>query len=387
MSSTGTQLLKVTESEALIESSFRRLLASIESEREKIRSTWLQIEEESSNTGNELQRLKQDTQEWCNAERTKIQTEWKRLDKLREKMSVLWPQNKSDVLKINCCGQFFELPKAALVNVENSYLNHMFSEAFISNIPMDSEGNFFLDFNPFCFDMIAKYLISLQSIPDTLLPPVPPEQQQNMDLLVEALQLKQFLKVNKVMSKHSTSLKVAGNRIEATHAGWQISCAERPLPMSGASYFEVKVLKNPDAKTGGLAVGVCGHIPTDHTELNSIRFPRAIFYNSHNGLVGEDIATENVQKGIKLVEGSVIGIRHDVQTRALSWYHNRVLLGTCTLKLDSLERMRVLYPVFALFTSDQKIEVDFLAASPAGTRASAAKAEASKTGAVGALTN
>mmetsp|Transcript_120580 Transcript_120580/g.257517 ORF Transcript_120580/g.257517 Transcript_120580/m.257517 type:complete len:385 (-) Transcript_120580:71-1225(-) len=381
MTSTGSAFLKVTESEALIESSFRRLLASIESEREKIRSTWAQIEDESSNTTNELSRLKQDTQEWCQAERNKIQNEWKRLDKLREKMSVLQPCDKSEVLKINCCGTYFELPKASLCNIEGSYLNHMFSEAFVQNIPTDHEGNFFLDFNPFCFDIIVKYLITLQARPDSSIPPIPPEQQQNMDLLVESLKLKPFLRMNAIMPRHATSLRVSGLVVEATHSGWQVISAERPLPMSGASYFEVTVLANPDQKKGGLAFGVCGHIPTGQ-EIHSIRFPRAVTYSSHNGLVGEDIAVENVAKGIKLVEGSVFGIKHDVHARTLQWFHNRVLLGVCSLKPESLERMRVLYPVFALYTPGQKIQVDFSATSPAHSRTKKSTAPGAGVGAL-----
>ena len=45
--------------------------------------------------------------------------------------------------------------------------------------------------------------------------------------------------------------------------------AEQPLPVSTSSYFEVKVLHNPDTR-GGLALGVCGHLPSG-TETHSIR--------------------------------------------------------------------------------------------------------------------
>eukprot|EP00913_Durusdinium_trenchii_P035581 g33297.t1 len=47
------------------------------------------IEEEQQVTGDDLARLKLDTEEWCRAERLKIENEWKRLDRLRERMSDL----------------------------------------------------------------------------------------------------------------------------------------------------------------------------------------------------------------------------------------------------------------------------------------------------------
>ena len=50
---------------------------------------------------------------------------------------------------------------------------------------------------------------------------------------------------------------------------FQVLGAEQPLPVSTCSYFEVKVLHNPDTR-GGLALGVCGHLPSG-TETHSIR--------------------------------------------------------------------------------------------------------------------
>ena len=50
---------------------------------------------------------------------------------------------------------------------------------------------------------------------------------------------------------------------------FQVLGAEQPLPVSTSSYFEVKVLHNPDTR-GGLALGVCGHLPSG-TETHSIR--------------------------------------------------------------------------------------------------------------------
>merc|ERR1719210_3107001 len=97
--------------------------------------------------------------------------------------------------------------------------------------------------------------------PDCPIPPIPIEQQQNMDLLCETLKLKPFLYDTKINLSHKTSLKVHGNVIHSTHEGWQVISAQHSIRMSGISYFEVKVLENPGDKKGGLAIGVMGHVP------------------------------------------------------------------------------------------------------------------------------
>lgn len=364
----GTQegtIIKVNENEAVIESSFRRLLASIEAEREKIRSTWNQIEQEQSATASELKRLKDETEEWCYEEQQKITAEWKRLDKLRERMSVLWP-SETEVLEINCSGAMFYLPKSALCSIEGSYLNHMFSDAFVQDVPQDSQGNFFLDFNPYCFKFVVDYLKKLRENPEHQPPPIPPEHQQNMDVLAEALRLKPFIRENRMNPTHGTSLKVNGDTVTAKHPGWQVISSEWPLSMASSSYFEIKIQANPDTK-GGLAVGLMGHIPKGG-ELHTIRLNSAVLYVSNNGLIGDIYQNENVEKGICLMEGAVVGIRHDVLTRTVHWYHNKVLIGSCVFKPESLDKILTLYPIFALWVPGTQIQIDFNAKCPSSTK-------------------
>ncbi len=62
---------------------------------------------------------------------------------------------------------------------------------------------------------------------------------------------------------------VCNRYISAFRFLFQVLGAEQPLPVSTSSYFEVKVLHNPDTR-GGLALGVCGHLPSG-TETHSIR--------------------------------------------------------------------------------------------------------------------
>jgi len=357
---------RVSEHEALIESSFRRLIASIESEREKIRGTWTQIDEEEEATEDDLARLKLDTEEWCNAERQKVENEWKRLDRLRERMSVLWPADK-EVLEINCSGTLFFLPKRLLCNIEGSYLNHMFSAAYVQNVPRDEEDRFFLDFNPTCFGIIVAWLMQSEHKRDTPPPYVPESQQMNMDILAEALNLRPFMRRNTIMKNHGTSLVVTDNFVEATHMGWSVIAAEHPISMAGNTYWEVKILNNPDPVTDRMAFGVCAHVPTG-TEAHQIRLKDSVLYNSNVGLIGPAVETSTIEQKLSFATGNTMGIRHDVKNRTLHFWFNKLSIGSCTLSQDALERMHVMYPVFAMHVPGQKIEVDFSLTGPTGSR-------------------
>jgi hypothetical protein len=342
------------------------LLASIESEREKIRVTWQNIDDERQGTAAELERLRQDTEEWCYGEREKIDGEWKRLDKLKDRMSVLWPDHAAENLSINCSGTLFSIPKAILCSIEGSFLNHMFSDAFIQNIPRDADRNFFLDFNPYCFDLIIKYLRARREKPDAPPPIAPPEHQQNMDMLCEALKLKAFMPINRINPSHGTSLKVSGKEgrytIETTHPGWQVISSLYPIPMANTAFFEVNVLANSEAR-GGLAIGICGHIPQG-PELHSVRLNDSVMYNSSIGLIGDAFASDNVSKGIVLGEGCSFSIKHDVNTHRVEWFYNRMSIGHASLRVQSLEKLLHIYPVVGLAAVGQKVEINFTALAP-----------------------
>jgi len=377
----ATQLPVVTENEALIESSFRKLLSSIESERERIRGSWQQIEQERDSTTTELERIRNETQEWCYNETAKIETEWKRLDRLSEAMGNLWPEptevpskanvppggfvdNKGNlVLDINCSGTMFTLRRSTLCGIEGSYLAHMFSDAFINEIPKDTEGRFYLDYNPHCFAIVADYLQMRRLKADAPVPSVPINQQHNMDMLAEALKLKPFLTENKISTVHGTSLVVTDNVIQAMHPGWQVISSQHPFPVAVSAYVEIKVLENPDA-LGGLAFGVCGHIPTGK-EVHSIRINGSVLYNSNNGLIGDAVGENNVVQGVPFREGSILGLKHDVDTHSIMLYHNRTSIGTISFKPEWADRMQSLYPVFALYVPGQTLSVDFNAKAPA----------------------
>lgn len=352
---------RINDNEALIESSFRRLLASIESEREKLRSTWGDLEEEQGGVQDNLARLRADTEEYCEMERQKIDSDWKRLDHLRERFSVLWPED-AQLLELNVSGVLMSLPKNALTSIQGSYLNHMFSDAFIEQVPLDSQKRFFLDFNPICFGVIVDYLKDRRTRHDAPIPEVPPEEQQNMDVLIEALKLKPFMLKNSISKAVRTSLEIKGNVIEATMTGWQVVAAERPLSMAGPTYFELRVLTNPDAK-GGLAVGLCAHKPTG-SEIHNIRLKNSVMYCSGSGLSGDCYCAENVPKGIHLGDGQSIGIRHDPTSHTLEWYHNRLKVGACAFRPEIMHNLGQMYPVFACYVPGQKIEADFEIGSP-----------------------
>mmetsp|Transcript_22573 Transcript_22573/g.52569 ORF Transcript_22573/g.52569 Transcript_22573/m.52569 type:complete len:367 (+) Transcript_22573:115-1215(+) len=349
------------ENDPMIEASFRRLISAMESERDRIRGTWQQVEQEKLTTTAELDRLRRETEEWCFAEKQKIEAEWRRLDALAENMRSFWPDT-SQLLHINCSGTKYTIPRSTLCCLEDSHLARMFSDDFIQEIPRDSDGRFFLDFNGQCFAIIIEYLQNRRLKPDCPIPVVPGSQQDNMDMLAQALKLKPFLRENRINPSHATSLQVKGNVVAATHPGWQVISSEHPLPVAHPSYFEVNVLANPDVK-GGLAVGVCGKIPTG-SEVHSIRLQNAILYNSSNGLLGDCYDDINVDRAVQLVEGSSFGVRYDPSTFMLSFFQNRSPIGTVKVKEEKVPHMTSLYAVLALYVPEQTVEVDFHAKPP-----------------------
>jgi len=367
MASSG--VLSGTDNEVLIESSYRQLLATINVEREKIRSSHADTDRERSRSEATFRAERREIEEYSNVERQKIDIEWKRLDKLRERMSMRWPDpGASENIEINCSGKLFTLPRRLIASIEGSHLNHMFSDAYVASIPLDAEGRFYLDFNPFCFGLMMDYLHLRCDRPDAVPPPVSPDQQQNMDMLADALDLKAFMPINKPFPGHGSSLKLSSGSaegrsvIEAGHPGWQVIGGAYPLPMASIAYFEVNVVANSEAR-GGLAVGICSHIPQG-SEIHTIRLVDSIMYNSAVGLIGDSFAAENVTKGIVLAEGSCFGIKYDAYSRRLEFFFNRVSIGTAALKVQCHEKFQQIYPVVALNTKGQKIDVNFLANSP-----------------------
>lgn len=361
-------MLRAVETDAMMESSFRRLMAAIEEEREQIRNTLQQLQIDRETTAAELDQLREDTEVWCANEKMKIDAEWKRLDRLSEKMADIWP-NKTEVLKINCSGTIYEVPRGTLCCIEGSYLAELFDEENSNTIKPDADGFYYLDINPQCFALIVEYLLNRRLRVDAPVPVVPQQQKLNMELLAEAWQLKPFLRENRINPVHKTSLHVQqpGNIIEAMHPGWQLISSQHPLPLANPYYFEVKVLRNPGSGTsGGLAIGVCNRIPQG-PEMHSIRLPGSIMYNSGNGIIGDVFEYEYVDKvlgGCELAEESVMGVRHDVMSHSLQWYFNGQLIGVVPFKEECLESMRLLFPVFAMYVPGQQIQVEFRSAHP-----------------------
>lgn len=362
-----SQGLRAVESDAQMESSFRRLLAAVEGEREEIRGSWSQLQDDRESTAAELEDLRQQTEDWCASEKAKIDAEWKRLDRLSEKMADLWPK-KFEIMKINCMGTVYEVPRSTLCSIEGSFLAELFSEENSHQIRPDANGCYYLDINPHCFALVIDYLLNRRLRIDAPLPVVPKSQQLNMELLAEAWNLKPFLKVNRLNTMHGTSLHVNGNTIRATHPGWQVISAQFPMPLANPYYFEVTILKNPAAgSSGGLAVGVMGHSPQG-PEVHTIRLPSSVMYNSNNGVLSDVVDQadiDNVRKGVVLKEGSTMGVRHDPASHSLQFFFNGLSIGTAAIKEDCMDRMRDLFPVVALYVPDQVVQVEFRAAPKA----------------------
>lgn len=350
------------DSTAEIRPSFQRLVTALESERDQINAQLEEIDQTRIMSTNELMNLRRQTEEWCSNEKAKIDKEWARLDNLSDRMRQFFPDTL-EIVNINCSGTAFTLPRSTLCSLQDSKLAVMFSDPFINNIPKDPEGKFYVDFNPECFSIVVDYLRNRRLRPDAPVPTVPAVHQQSMDLLAEALNLQPFMNENQVSPIHKTSLYVNGNVIQAMHPGWQVISAAIPLPLAKSSYFEVKILANPNT-SGGLAIGVCGHVPSGD-EVHSIHLSDSVLYNSHNGLVGDCCEiNDDVRKGVQLKQGDVFGIRCEISKHGLIWYHNHQPIGASIIKEDFVDKMQTVYPVFAMYAPDTRIQVDFKAQLP-----------------------
>jgi hypothetical protein len=357
----ATTFLKAIPDDALVETAFRRLVSSFESEKDRLRQTATKVDQEREYATAEVTQIRQANDDWCYDKNQKIEAEWKRLDKLNDRLSTFWPVDAKPPIEIKCSGKVFVLSQQVLCSIKGSALAEMFSDDFIHRIPTDPEGKYVLDFNPVCFSYVVDYLMNRRLRPDAPTPIIPREQQQSMEMLAEELRLTPFLRVNAVSAFHNTSLAVVGNTITATHPAWQVAPAIHPLSSIRTTHFSVKILSNPDPK-GALGIGICGHIPKAQ-EVHSIHLTNSAMYVSDSGLVGDLPSKEDISNAKKepqpLIAGSVLVVGYNPQQKVISWYLNGNLIATATIPPEQVDKYRTVYPVFALYIPDQKIQVVF----------------------------
>eukprot|EP00928_Gymnodinium_smaydae_P053742 TRINITY_DN37669_c0_g1_i1.p1 TRINITY_DN37669_c0_g1~~TRINITY_DN37669_c0_g1_i1.p1 ORF type:complete len:368 (-),score=96.00 TRINITY_DN37669_c0_g1_i1:72-1175(-) len=356
-------LLTAVEGEVLVEPAFRRLLSALESEKDRLRGTSQQLEQEREATVSELARIKQQSDEWCLRETQKVETHWEQLKRTNDRLSQFFPENAGFPIDIKCSGRFFTLSQTLLDGVKGSALAQMFSPEFEARIPRDSEGRYLLDFNPECFELIVQYMQNKRLRADAPVPIVPKEQQKSMELLAEELRIPAFLTPNQMAQVHCTSLQVNGNIVLATHPGWQVVTSQRPLSNAKASYVEMRVLSNQDPK-GGLALGLCGYIPKGD-QVHTIALPGAVLFISGHGLMGDVCETEEDGKiaGMPasdlLHAGSVFGIGYDPATRHITWFLNGSRVGDTRIRDDCADKMKTTYLAVGMFCPDQKLDINF----------------------------
>lgn len=363
----ASYFLKAIENDALVETAFRRLMSSFESEKDKLRTTASKVDMDREYATHAITQMRKEKDDWCYKNNQYIDEEWKRLDKLTDRLATFWPEDAKPPIEIKCSGQLFVVSQQVLCSIKGSALSEMFSDDFLPRLPTDPEGRYVLDFNPICFRYVVDYLMNRRLRPDAPTPIIPREQQASMELLAEELRLTPFLRVNEVSPFHNTSLAVVGNSIEATHPSWQVAPAAYPLSVVRTTHFVVTVINNPDPK-GALAVGVCGHIPKG-AEVHSIHLTRSAMYVSNSGLVGDIPSDKEKEEAIKepLAHGSQLVVGYDPEKKQVSWYSkegnaagNGRWLATATIPPElAAEECRTVYPVFALYIPDQKIQVSF----------------------------
>merc|ERR1712110_1054621 len=114
--------LKSIENDALVETAFRRLVASFESEKDRLRQTAHKVDQEREYATAEFTQIRQASDDWCYDNTQKIEAEWKRLDKLNDRLSTFWPEDAKPPIQIKCSGRVFELSQQVLCSIKGSAL-------------------------------------------------------------------------------------------------------------------------------------------------------------------------------------------------------------------------------------------------------------------------
>lgn len=347
------------ENEPLIESSFRRLLAAIENEREGLRASWKQLNEERESRRKESLQVAEETKKWCEAERQKVEAAWKEVEEIRSKVEILLAED-TEVFNLLVSGTEMDVPRHVLKALPKSHLSHMFTSEFINTIPRQ-EDRYVLDFHPECFQIIVNYLHALNltnrsGSPEPAVPHVPNSLRVPMAVLVDALKLDPFVPPNSIYP-NGTSLVVEDNsKLTATCQGWQVTSAIHSLNPALESCFTVQILRNPDPR-GGLAIGVVGKPPIGAL-VHQLTQPSGVIYNSNNGIVVTPVVeTNETHKGRPFKEGTTVSVKYTPKSRTVRWFVNGQSLGNCQVK--NADEMEEIYPCFALFSPGQTIKVDF----------------------------
>jgi len=363
----GELAVSTAPDEALIESSFRRLLASIDSEKARVRAEALRVETERQETIKEQNANRQATQEWCKARMDEIRAAWEKLDETADVMKQLILQGDDELIDIRCGMDKYTLPRS-LLEFEDSYLGALFRGENGITLQTDAENYLVLDVDPDCWKILVQFLQTRRLAPNCPTPPVPPEKWRNMEELLDALNIKAFSKPNRINRFTHTSLKVTADRIESTYDGWQVITSEDPVSASKTCYFEVTVEKNQIAK-GGLAIGIIDHVPIDD-EVNNLFNENAVLYNSGNGLNGAAYENDTVIPNVLFAQGSTVGVHYWPATNTVTWYVKQPFgpeagtrnIGSCKLIPNLAE---TIYPCFAIYSKRTVIQVEFPPQVPA----------------------
>jgi len=115
------------------------------------------------------------------------------IDQASARMRIMTTvEEDDDILTLNVGGTLFTTRRSTLCLCEGCYLANLFSGRWDDSIEKDSEGRFFLDFDPGSFRLALDFLrsIRLEHSSAPIQPPdVPPERQEHFWNLVEYLGL------------------------------------------------------------------------------------------------------------------------------------------------------------------------------------------------------
>lgn len=209
------------------------------------------IREERDRFAKALQAEKQGLVEELEQREFRILEERSALGYDQARLEFVQSNYEDEVLNLNVGGHVFATRRSTLCVYDGSYLANLFSGRWESSIERDKEGCFFLDFDPYCFQLVLNFLRSRRMESPQApapLPKVPSERADQFWHLVEYFGLtEQFQEAEAAASEAAVALAEAERKR-------QKKLGRRASVTTSRGSDEDR----PEAGRGGLASGLAG---------------------------------------------------------------------------------------------------------------------------------
>eukprot|EP00927_Polykrikos_kofoidii_P028899 TRINITY_DN25096_c0_g1_i1.p1 TRINITY_DN25096_c0_g1~~TRINITY_DN25096_c0_g1_i1.p1 ORF type:complete len:466 (+),score=56.56 TRINITY_DN25096_c0_g1_i1:122-1519(+) len=180
-----------------------------------------------------------------------LEREQATLARERARVRVVTPEVDDEVLTVNVGGQLFSTRRSTLCVYEGSYLANLFSGRWEGSIERDSNGHYFLDFDPVSFRLVLNFLRNRRlEGPAAATPPpcVPHDRKEHFHNLVEYLGLLEPLQE----AQTSSSVGNVGSGLDGSVTG---------VDMETSANASSSLFRSAGSFLGGLVSGVANRDP------------------------------------------------------------------------------------------------------------------------------